>query len=149
MAIPQPDGQHRRITPRPRMRSMDVEDYFDFQRSSTESLPDPRVLLENLSRSVIEILMGVREVEQIARWVTESTYHHLLRRSIAARRARAVRKQAAVRTAFHIGSVVVCHPADGIVEGTVIIRSPGRTRAVAMRLEGLDGRWRATAIHVL
>ena len=40
-------------------------------------------------------------------------------------------------------------PADGIVEAVVIVAGPGRTRAVAIRLEGLDRRWRATSFAVL
>jgi len=39
----------------------------------------------------------------------------------------------------------VCEPRDGVV----IVRGRARTRAVAIRLEGLDGRWRATAVNVL
>ncbi|WP_309615898.1 Rv3235 family protein, partial [Salinibacterium sp.] len=40
-------------------------------------------------------------------------------------------------------------PRDGAVEAVVIVRNRARTRAVALRLEGLDNRWRATAINVL
>jgi hypothetical protein len=36
-----------------------------------------------------------------------------------------------------------------VVEAVVIVRGRARTRAVALRLEGLDQRWRATAINVL
>jgi hypothetical protein len=43
----------------------------------------------------------------------------------------------------------VCEPRDGVVEAVVIVRGRARARAVAIRLEGLDRRWRATAIHVL
>ncbi|MGB3376691.1 MAG: Rv3235 family protein, partial [Microbacterium sp.] len=40
-------------------------------------------------------------------------------------------------------------PADGIVEAVVVVAGPGRTRAVAIRLEGLDSRWRASSFAVL
>jgi hypothetical protein len=43
----------------------------------------------------------------------------------------------------------MCEPRDGVVEAVVIVRNRVRTRAVAIRLEGLDSRWRATAINVL
>jgi hypothetical protein len=36
-----------------------------------------------------------------------------------------------------------------VVEAVVIVCGRARTRAVAIRLEGLDSRWRATAINVL
>lgn len=48
-----------------------------------------------------------------------------------------------------IGSTTVSEPQDGVVEGVVIVRGKARTRAVAIRLEGFDRRWRASAIHVL
>ncbi|SDH84416.1 Rv3235 family protein [Agrococcus jejuensis] len=134
---------------RARMSTAEVDEYFDYQPCSTRDLPDPTPLVDNLTRCVIEVLLGTREVEQVARWVTEDTYLHLARRSIAARRTRALRKQQPIRAHYEIGPLVVTHPADGIVEATAIVRSPGRTRAVAMRLEGLDDRWRATAVHVL
>lgn len=133
---------------RQRMTAVDAEEFFDFQRCSSAELPDPEPLIENLARGVIEILLGVREVQQIARWVTESTYEQLMRRALTARRARALRRQRQV-PGFAISSVRTCHTADGVVEGAVVVRSGGRTRAVAMRLERLDGRWRATAIGVL
>ena len=40
-------------------------------------------------------------------------------------------------------------PADGVVEAVVIVSGPARTRAVAMRLEGWDGRWRANSVALL
>jgi hypothetical protein len=40
-------------------------------------------------------------------------------------------------------------PADGVVEAVVIVRGPARTRAVALRLEGMDRRWRATPLALL
>jgi len=48
-----------------------------------------------------------------------------------------------------MGSIRLCEPRDGAVEAVVIVRGRARTRAVAVRLEGLDKRWRATAINVL
>ena len=133
---------------RQRITAVDAEEFFDFQPCSSAELPDPAPLIENLATGVIEILLGVREVQQIARWVTESTYELLTQRALTARRARAVRQQREV-PGFAISSVRTCHTADGVVEGAVVVRSAGRTRAVAIRLEGLDGRWRATAVQVL
>jgi hypothetical protein len=50
---------------------------------------------------------------------------------------------------YGIGASRVTFPADGVVEATVLVHGRARTRAVAIRLEGLDSRWRATALHVL
>ena len=77
----------------PRGRSAAVriaqEEFFDYQPTASSELPDPRPLLENLTRCVIEILAGARELEQIARWVTDDVYRTLLSRSVISARARA------------------------------------------------------------
>ncbi len=126
-----------------------TDEFFGHQPSPTRALPNPQPLLENLTRCVIEILAGARDLEQIARWVTDDVYRHLLKRVVLSARARQARGQTATRPTFSLGSVTMCEPRDGVVEAVVIVRGRARTRAVAIRLEGLDRRWRATAIHVL
>jgi hypothetical protein len=127
----------------------DPDEFFGHQPASTSVLPDPAPLLENLTRCVIEILAGARDLEQVARWVTDDVYRHLLKRVVLSTRARRARGQKASRPSFNIGSTTVCQPRDGVVEAVIIVRGRARTRAVAIRLEGLDSRWRATAINVL
>ncbi|MDQ1555754.1 MAG: hypothetical protein QOI02_756 [Actinomycetota bacterium] len=127
----------------------DTDDFFGLQPAPTSELPDPRPLLENLTRCVIEILAGARDLEQIARWVTDDVYKHLLKRVVLSTRARRARGQRATRPAFSIASTSVCEPRDGVVEAVIVVRGRARTRAVAIRLEGLDRRWRASAINVL
>jgi hypothetical protein len=127
----------------------DSEDFFGQQPTSTQALPDPAPLLENLTRCVIEILAGARELEQIARWLSDDVYRHLLKRVLISQRARLAKGLVPTRPAFSIGSTTICEPRDGVVESVVIVHNRARTRAVAIRLEGLDHRWRATAINVL
>jgi hypothetical protein len=127
-----------------------VEDeFFGHQPTSSSALPDPQPLIENLTRCVIEILAGARDLEQISRWVTDDVYRHLLKRVVLSARSRQAVGRPATRPSFTIGSVTMCEPRDGAVEAVVIVRGRARTRAVALRLEGLDARWRATAINVL
>lgn len=125
------------------------EAFFGHQPTASEALPDPAPLLENLTRCVVEILAGARELQQIARWVTDEVYRNLLTRVVLSDRARRARGQQVTRPTFTIGSVVADSPRDGVVEAVVIVHGRARTRAVAIRLEGLDSRWRATAINVL
>jgi Family of unknown function (DUF6459) len=127
----------------------DADDFFGQQPASTSALPDPTPLLENLTRCVIEVLAGARDLEQLARWVTDDVYRHLLKRVVLSTRARRARGQRATRPSFTIASTNLCEPRDGVVEAVVVVRGRARTRAVAIRLEGLDQRWRATAINVL
>ncbi len=126
-----------------------TEDFFGRQPTASDQLPDPRPLLENLTRCVIEVLAGARELEQIARWVSDDVYRHLLKRVVLSSRARQARNVSTRRPTFAISEPLVSEPRDGVVEAVVIVRGRARVRAVAIRLEGLDRRWRATAIHVL
>lgn len=126
-----------------------ADDLFARQPAVRGELPDPRPLLENLTRCVIEIIAGARDLEQIARWVDDAVYTRLLKRVVASAQARQAARCAPTRPVFTLGNVSMCEPRDGVIEAVVIVHSRARTRAVAIRLEGLDRRWRATSIHVL
>lgn len=129
--------------------ALDSDEFFAHQPSSRAALPGPRPLLENLTRCVIEILAGARDLEQISRWVTDDVYRHLLKRVVLSARARQVKGRSPARPAFSIGSISIFEPRDGVIESVIIVLGRARARAVAIRLEGLDSRWRATAINVL
>lgn len=141
-------GTERVVSPKNDRRFL-PDEFFDRQPASSRQLPNPEPLLENLTRCVIEILAGARELEQISRWVTDDVYRHLLKRVVISARARQAKGQRVSRPSFTIGSTRIFSPHDGVVEAVVIVSSRARTRAVAIRLEGLDERWRATAINVL
>ena len=81
--------------------------------------------------------------------MTDDVYRNLSKRVVLAARARRVKGQAPQRPAFTVGTVHICEPADGVVEAVVMVHQRARSRAVAIRLEGLDQRWRASAISVL
>ena len=141
-----PAGEH---AGRSRGGRFQEDDFFGHQPSPRSQLPDPEPLLINLTRCVIEVLAGARELDQLARWVSDDVYRHLLKRVVLSARARAVKGQRAQRPTITIGRVIISEPRDGVVEAVVIVHSRVRVRAVALRLEGLDRRWRASAINVL
>jgi hypothetical protein len=136
-----------RVSPSP--RGAELSEFFAPQRTPSTALPDPDPFLRNLTRGVLEVLAGVREVDQLARWLTEDPYRKLVTRSNLATRARSARGMPAKRPAHAILSVHESSPADGVIEAVVIVQGPARTRAVALRLEGMDGRWRATSLALL
>ncbi|WP_106816029.1 Rv3235 family protein [Microbacterium timonense] len=133
----------------PGSRSADLADFFAPQRTSSTALPAPEPFLRNLTVGVLEVFAGVREVDQLARWLTEDAYRRLVTRANLAARARSARGVAARRPVHAILSVHESSPADGIVEAVVVVRGPARTRALAVRLEGMDRRWRATSLALL
>ena len=71
------EAEARERATRPRF---DSDDFFGAQPASTSSLPDPTPPLENLTRCVIEVLAGARDLEQLARWVSDDVCRHLLKR---------------------------------------------------------------------
>jgi hypothetical protein len=144
---PEPGDSAAAVTGR--REDFDDQDFFGAQPSARGELPDPEPLLINLTRCVIEVLAGARELDQLARWVSDDVYKHLLKRVVLSARARAVKGQRAQRPTIVIGHISIAEPRDGVVEAVVMVHGKARSRAVALRLEGLDNRWRASAIHVL
>lgn len=128
---------------------MTLHEYFAPQPTPATQLPDPEPLLRSLAQGALEVLAGVREVDQLARWFSEDAYQKLVLRSNLSARARSARGVRPSRPVFQILSLRHAEPADGVVEAVVVVAGPGRTRAVAIRLEGLDRRWRATSLAVL
>ncbi|WP_394551274.1 Rv3235 family protein [Agromyces sp. MMS24-JH15] len=125
------------------------DELFGRQPARRSDLPDPTALLGNLAHCVLEVFAGARDLDQLARWVTDDVYRNLAKRVVLSARARRAKGVSPQRPVFSIGRVHLCEPADGVVEGVVIVHQRHRTRAVAIRLEGFDSRWRATVISVL
>lgn len=134
---------------RPTANAYDLAEFFAPQRTSATDLTAPEPFLENLTRGVLEVFFGMRDVDQLARWVTEDAYRKLITRANLGTRARSARGVPAKRPVYAIRSIRHSSPADGIVEAVMVVDTPARTRAVAVRLEGLDGRWRATSLAIL
>jgi hypothetical protein len=128
---------------------MTLHEYFARQPTSTVELPDPAPLLRSLTQGVLEVLAGVREVDQLARWFSEDAFRSLVARANLSARARSARGVAPARPTFEIRSLRTSEPLDGVIEAVVVVAGPGRTRAVAIRLEGMDRRWRATSLAIL
>lgn len=128
---------------------MTLHEYFAPQPTSAAELPDPHPLLRSLTQGVLEVLAGVREIDQLARWFSEEAFRSLSTRSNLAARARSARGVVPARPIFEIRSIRTSAPADGVVEAAIVVAGPGRTRAVAIRLEGMDRRWRATSLAIL
>lgn len=132
----------------PRHNRAHAAEFFDPQPTPRAELPDPTATIEKLALIGCEIIAGLRSVDQIGRWVTEDVYRVLAERAIAARRNRAA-TSAPARPLITVGLTVVTEPRDGIVEGVSLVRIGRRTRAMCIRLEGLDHRWRASALALL
>ncbi|HLR93486.1 MAG TPA: Rv3235 family protein [Jiangellaceae bacterium] len=123
----------------------DVEARAEPRRpTSSSELPEPRRWAARLAQAVLESLGGRRPVQQLSRWLDEAVFAALSRSVRASGRPRAARSPQVV-----VRSVRAARPTSSTVEACVVVQVGRRARAVALRLEGLDGRWMCTALDVI
>jgi hypothetical protein len=108
-------------------------------RTARAELEDPAARAAVLARAVLEALAGDRPVGQLERWTTPDVFG-VLAPLVAARTQRP--------WAATLRRVVVCEPAPGVAEVTAVIQRGPRAGALALRLEGFDGRWLVTALQL-
>jgi hypothetical protein len=135
-AEPLPPPRLRLVVDRDERRPADPE--FAAQPTGRAELPEPAPWAGRFAQAVVEALDGDRPASQLVRWTSCEVYQALTRRVLSpAGSARAV-----------VRSVHVTEPADGVAEVTALVRRGPRCTAVALRLEGLDGRWQCTALEL-
>ena len=108
-------------------------------------LPDPHVWSGRLVQAIVEITAGARPAAQLIRWTSADVYATLQFRS-----ARAVgeRRPGHRSHADLVRSVRVDEPVDGVAEVCAVVQRGRRCAAIALRLEGVDGRWQCTALQL-
>jgi hypothetical protein len=130
--------------PRPRMDVPDAPgETADFGPtwSRRSELPDPHAVGRRLVTLTLEAFAGRRPVGQLQPLVSPAVFTALTER----RRPRWCTEGTAP---LLISSVRVCEPVDGVAEVSAVARRGGRAHAVAARIEGIDGRWRCTALQI-
>lgn len=140
--------RHLRLVPKRKSGRVDGDGedaFFAPQPSPSTDLPDPRPWSGRYVQALVEVLAGERPPAQLMRWTNEKIYADVLRRVRTVHRAGVTQRRG--RNRALVKSVHVCEPQDGIAEVAIHVRHGGRSRAVAMRLEGWDGRWRCTALQ--
>lgn len=118
-------------------------------REEIAALPDPEPILQALATGIVEVISGVRSVDQIASLVSAQVYDKL--RQKVAQRAQLDAQSGRPKLApkFAVRKVHQESPRPGIIESVVLLSSAVRTRAVTIRLEPINKRWRATDISIL
>ena len=113
--------------------------------------PDPRPVAGELAQAVVEVLAGDRPLIQLLTRFDDHTYGQLAARTPDPATHPTLRS---TRAGIHpwqrpkVRTVHVSRPADGVAEVTARVQTNGRSRAVALRLEEWQGRWRCSALDV-
>jgi hypothetical protein len=113
-------------------------------------LPGQRAELEafahRFASAVVEVVGGDRGPSQLLRWTTESVYADLQRRTaLLARTTPGDRRVRRLRS--QVRSVRVFCPSAEAAEISVHVRHGERSRAIAARIELIEGRWCCTALE--
>jgi hypothetical protein len=125
-----------------RQRLISPMDPFEIQPTGRDDLPGARAWATALLVTLVEVLAGQRPVGQLARMTSPSVLSGI--RRDAARLSRLGRPGVPAQ----LKSVHLCEPADGVAEVAAVVFSEGRARAIAVRLEGLDGSWRCVRLAI-
>jgi Family of unknown function (DUF6459) len=129
--------------PRPRTGRVTARPDGDFGPSWSvrADLPDAREAGRRLITCTLEALAGRRPIAQVQPMTS-------LRLFTALTEGRRPRWCAEGTSPLLVGRVHVCEPVDGVAEVSTVARRDGRAHAIAARLEGIDGRWRCTALQI-
>lgn len=145
----QDDSRNSKSKKRNVTNPLESEEFFGQQYNSTDELPDPTSSLQAVATGVVEVIAGSRQVDQLARLLTEEVYQRLSLRAKIAREARESKGVKARHQSFKVQKIAQESPRDGVIESVVLVNSAKRIRAVTIRLEGINHRWRATSVSVL
>lgn len=121
--------------------SEEDDGFFERQPTGTANLPAAEPWAHRFAQMLSEVAQGTRPAGQLRKWVTPKVLATLRPQvaSTKASRARSGRTTPAV-----VKRVRVDQPTDGVAEVAAVVRSRRRAYALALRLEGWDGRWICT-----
>jgi len=105
------------------------------RRTATAQLPPAARAGSVLARALVEVLSGQRSVAQLRVHCAPDVFAGLQCRTVVP------------GGLSHLMTVRVCQPADGVAEVCAVVRRGERVSAIAFRVQGVDGRWRVTALQ--
>jgi hypothetical protein len=132
-------------TPLPEPAPFDLDAWVSADRTPSRDLPPARPVVAALAQALVEVIAGLRSVTQLRRDTTPELYGDLVESIDTLRRPGPRRPVSKAVRSLHVQQ----RP-EGVVEACVsVVAGQGRVRALALRLEGHDGRWRCTALDGL
>ncbi len=117
-------------------------DPFGVRPTGRHELPEPAAFARRLVIGVIETATGRRSAAQLRPHTSPTVQAGL------ARDAGRIDRLGTARRPATLHSLHLAEPADGVAEVAAVLRVGDRFRALALRLEGLDGRWRCVRLQI-
>lgn len=110
-------------------------------RTPLAQLPASRPFAHALVQRLLEVLAGLRPVSQLQRDTSFELFAELEQELVRVQRPAGPRP-----SRRDVRSVHVQEHEEGVAEVCATVRRGGRVTALALRLEGVDGGWRCTAL---
>ena len=117
--------------------SWSAEADIGVRRTATAQLIPAGRAAQVLATALVEVLTDRRPMGQLRVHTAPGVFAGL-----------ANRRSRGWETPAQVASIRVCHPADGVAEVSATVRGARRAHAMAFRMEGVDGRWRITALDI-
>lgn len=124
------------------MRLRAEPDPFAVRPTGRQELPEPAAFARRLVIGVVETATGRRSASQLRHHTSPTVQAGLARDAGRISRLGSNDRPAALH------SLHITEPADGVAEVAAVLRVGDRFRALALRLEGLDGRWRCVRLQI-
>lgn len=107
------------------------------------TLGDPTPLACTVAKTALEVVLGGSGVETLTRWVAPE-----LRESLAYQHSLARRTGQRSEPSVRIARIRVFRVSATAAEVSVVAQDGDRSRAIAMRLEDVAGRWLTTVLEI-
>lgn len=114
-----------------------------------EKAPEPSArFVRALATHAFEAVEGTRSITQLGAALSVGAARQLVLQRNALREGRQAHRDQ--RTCVpHPGRMRLCRVLPSVAEATVVLHTEHRSHAVALRLEWVHGRWRASEVYVL
>ncbi len=122
---------------------------FGPELPKTPPLENPALFLGRIASAINEVILGTRPVDQLSMVLNEHVFESLRTRSAARAQLRIRERKQIVVQPTNVLRVRYQSPAEDVIESVVLLSSRQRAKAITIRLEGLNGSWRATNIGFL
>ena len=110
--------------------------------------PDPAKFFAEISAAYIEVLSGLRRPEQLARWLTDKAYYDICQRYRREARQRQLTGLKA-RPDVTLRTTRTFLTDENAYQGVVVLQISGVTKAVSVRAELINERYRITELALI